>query len=91
MRRRLEAIVHGSVHGVGFRMFAQREARALGLAGFVRNEPDGTVRIVAEGEEPALKDLLRRLERGPSEAEVSRVDARWGEATGLAAGFEIAF
>jgi acylphosphatase len=91
MKRRLEAIVHGNVQGVGYRDFARHQARALGLTGSVRNEIDGTVRVVAEGDEPSLKGLLRRLEQGPSEADVSRVDARWTDAKGERTGFEIEF
>jgi acylphosphatase len=67
---------------VGYRAFVMREARTLGLAGWVRNEGDGSVRVVAEGGETALLALLRALERGPSEAEVLHVEATWLPATG---------
>jgi acylphosphatase len=87
--RRLEAVVRGYVQGVGYRMFAAREARMLGLAGTCRNEPDGSVRVVAEGEEAALREFLARLERGPAEAEVSHVDAQWGPATGEFSSFHV--
>lgn len=87
--RRLEAVVRGYVQGVGYRVFAAREARARGISGWVRNEADGSVRVVAEGEEPALTEFLRSLQRGPSEAEVSSVEARWSAGTGKFTGFRI--
>jgi acylphosphatase len=87
--QRLEAVARGYVQGVGYRAFAAREARALGLTGMVWNDPEGSVRVVAEGEPSALRDLLTRLERGPSEAEVSRVDAEWRPATGEWRSFRI--
>jgi acylphosphatase len=87
--RRLEAVVRGYVQGVGYRAFAAREARSLGLTGTVRNEPDGSVRVVAEGEEAALRDFMGRLERGPSEAEVSHVDVQWSSSAGKFPSFRI--
>jgi acylphosphatase len=79
---RLEAIVHGRVQGVGFRVFVLREARHLGLAGWVANEPGQRVRCVAEGPRDDLEALLRRLHDGPAGAWVERVDATWRSATG---------
>jgi acylphosphatase len=87
--RRLEAVARGYVQGVGYRAFAAREARALGLTGAVRNEADGSVSVVAEGEDATLRDYLVRLERGPAEAEVSHVDAQWRPATGEFRSFRI--
>ncbi|MDR3684687.1 MAG: acylphosphatase [Geothrix sp.] len=66
--------VHGDVQGVGYRRFAAREAQDLGLAGWVRNEPDGTVDGEAEGPEAALEAFRARLARGPAFASVSRLD-----------------
>jgi acylphosphatase len=79
------------VQGVGFRAFVAREGRRLGLEGMVRNRPDGTVEVVAEGERRELEDFLRVLEQGPGEAEVQRVEARWSAAQGDYSGFEISF
>lgn len=87
--KRMEAVARGYVQGVGYRAFAAREGRARGLTGWVRNEGDGSVRVVAEGEEAALQELLRALERGPTEAEVSHVDAIWLPATGEFAAFRV--
>ncbi len=68
------AVVRGIVQGVGFRFYAERTARALGVRGWVRNRPDGSVESVAEGDEAAVEEYLRRLERGPSGARVDGVE-----------------
>lgn len=72
---RLEATVHGRVQGVGFRFFVRREARRLGLTGWVANEHDGTVRTIAEGSERAIDALETALRSGPPGAWVERVAA----------------
>jgi acylphosphatase len=87
---RLEALVRGRVQGVGFRDFVQREATALGLAGYVRNATGGrAVEVVAEGPRGALERLLAALRRGPPMAYVEGVDAAWGPAGGDLAGFAV--
>ncbi len=88
-RARLDARVVGRVQGVGYRVFALREAGRLGLAGFVANERDGSVRVVAEGDRSILDALLVRLEEGPPAAIVDRVIVRWEPARGIAGGFRI--
>lgn len=70
----LKAKVHGRVQGVGFRASTIRKANSLGLGGWVRNEPDGSVRVVAEGPKLMLEDLADWLKRGPSSAHVRTVD-----------------
>jgi acylphosphatase len=85
---RLHAVVHGDVQGVGFRYFVQRCAGETGLAGWVRNRPDGSVELVAEGSRAALQRLLEQVNRGPGLAEVERVDADWGEGQNLS-GFSV--
>lgn len=88
---RLHAIVHGDVQGVGFRYFVQRKAQQLGLSGWVRNNNDGTVELVAEGTRRQLEDLKRIVEEGPRLARVDRVETRWSEATGNLSRFELAW
>jgi acylphosphatase len=66
--------VRGRVQGVGFRAFALRAGRALGLAGGVRNEADGSVTAVAEGADDALDALAGRLAAGPPAARVDGVE-----------------
>ena len=77
---RLEAVVAGRVHGVGFRMFVLDEARRLGLVGWVANEAGDRVRVVAQGAEAPLRQLLATLEAGPPSARVDGVTATWSTA-----------
>ncbi len=86
---RLDARVFGRVHGVGFRYLVLREAMALGLAGWVANEPDGSVHCVAEGPREQLDALLDRLRIGPPAATVERVSESWMPATGSFGRFEV--
>ena len=68
--QRVYVRVGGLVQGVGFRYFAQRTARRLGLVGFVRNLPSGEVELEAEGPEEAVSELVDRVKAGPSGARV---------------------
>ena len=68
------AVVRGRVQGVGFRYFAERAARELGVRGWVRNRPDGTVETLAEGETEVLDRYLDRLRKGPLGSRVDAVD-----------------
>jgi acylphosphatase len=67
------AVVKGRVQGVGFRWFAERAARELGVHGWVRNLADGSVETVAEGDDAAVAAYLARLERGPHGSRVDGV------------------
>lgn len=86
---RLVAAVFGTVQGVGYRYYAEREANRLGVSGYVRNKPDGSVEVVAEGERKVLEGLLAILHRGPSSAEVSEVKFTFAPATGEFYGFSV--
>ncbi len=86
---RLEAVVHGQVQGVGFRYYVLRRASRLGLAGWVANQADGSVRCVAEGSATALDELVGILRHGPTGARVDRVDASRGPAAGGFDGFTV--
>jgi acylphosphatase len=86
---RLEAFVHGRVQGVGYRVFALREASHLELDGFVANEMDGSVRVVVEGPRADLDALLARLQEGPPAASVERVVTRFEPARGIGQGIRI--
>ena len=86
---RLEAVVHGRVQGVGFRMYVRDVARRLGLVGWVANQAAGTVACTAEGPRDDLLRLLAALRTGPSGAVVDRVDDTFSGATGAFARFEI--
>jgi acylphosphatase len=86
----LRWLVYGFVQGVGFRWFAHRSARRLGLRGFARNLPDGSVEVVAQGEAEGLHALREVLRRGPPGAQVERVDeAPVPPEVAIPAGFEI--
>jgi acylphosphatase len=76
---RLHAIISGHVQGVGYRYFVQQHARRLGLNGFVRNMGSSQVEVIAQGPRPDLDDLLAMLYEGPSAADVTNVQASWGE------------
>jgi acylphosphatase len=67
-------VVRGIVQGVGFRYYVLRRSRALGIAGWVRNLPDGSVEIVASGTPDQLNTVESWLHEGPSSARVTCVD-----------------
>lgn len=79
--KRLSARITGRVQGVGFRHFTTTRARQLELNGWVRNEPDGSVRLEAEGEKEALDTLLDAVREGPRAARVDDVGIQWKDAT----------
>lgn len=66
--------VNGRVQGVGFRWFVEREARSLGLSGWVRNRADGSVEVLAAGTNEQLNRLYDVLKQGPRAARVDDVD-----------------
>lgn len=73
MTRASRFVVSGRVQGVGFRAFVADAARVEGVAGWVRNLPDGSVEVRAEGEAEAVGRLERRLWQGPAHARVDDV------------------
>ncbi len=87
----LQAIVQGRVQGVGFRYFVVERAQRLGLRGYVRNEDNGDVAVIAQGTRPMLERLLASLWRGPSAAQVHEVQTTWREPTLHTSGFHIRF
>jgi acylphosphatase len=86
---RLHARISGLVQGVYFRDTTRHTALALGLTGWVRNQADGSVEVMAEGPHPQLDSLLEFLRVGPSHAQVENVAVDWPTATGEFVGFEI--
>jgi acylphosphatase len=85
-RRRV--VVHGFVQGVFFRDTVRRQAMQRGVAGWVRNNPDGTVEAVFEGEQAAVEQLVTLCHEGPRGARVDRVDVDDEDPEGLS-GFAI--
>ena len=90
-KKRLSATVHGYVQGVSFRYYTQRAALRLGLTGWVANQRDGTVKVVAEGEEADLQTFLDFLHEGSPAARVQRVAETWSEAEGAFRNFSVRF
>lgn len=85
----LHANIHGRVQGVGFRYSTVAQAKRLGLTGYTRNMPDGSVEVVAEGEKRKLEALLAWLRKGPSMARVSDVQHRFVPPVGTYRGFGV--
>jgi acylphosphatase len=71
---RVRGLVSGRVQGVGFRFFVVRQAQRLGLAGWVRNLPDGRVEFEAAGEPSVLAALVEAVRRGPPQADITGVE-----------------
>ncbi len=88
-QKRIHLVVRGRVQGVYFRASAQREARQLGLTGWVKDRSDGSVEMVVEGEEDQVKDLLSWAQHGPTTARVDRVETKWRSYTGEFSDFRI--
>jgi acylphosphatase len=87
MRQRF--LISGRVQGVGFRYFARRIATRLGIAGWVRNLPEGSVEAVAEGSPDALARFADELRSGPTLAVVDGVRATDSDPDEPLDGFEI--
>lgn len=82
MKRRVSVIIHGRVQGVAFRHHTFRQALGLGVKGWVRNLPDGSVAGVFEGDASAVAALIDWCRQGPPAAQVDRVDLIEATATG---------
>ena len=81
--------VHGRVQGVFFRNWTLDRARALGIRGWVRNRADGSVELVAFGDDIAVEELVAACRTGPPAAKVERIDVNPEEGEGPPAGFRI--
>jgi len=68
--------IHGRVQGVGFRYFVYRRARTFGIMGYVQNEADGTVTVLAQGSDESLSEFEQELKQGPSLSNVRYVE-KW--------------
>lgn len=78
MRKHLNIKISGAVQGVFFRVSAKKEAEKLGITGFARNEPDGSVYIEAEGNKEKLDKFLEWCRIGPTAAKVDKVEVKEG-------------
>ncbi len=88
-KTRAQIVVRGIVQGVNYRWFTQRRADDLHLTGYVRNMPDGTVFVVAEGPRKELEALMDALRIGPSAAVVESVQVEWHAPSGEFDRFEV--
>lgn len=91
MQKRIECSVSGRVQMVMYRDFATRKARSLGLMGMVRNMPNGTVCVTAEGGEATLILFIEKLKKGSVLARVESVAVVWCERTGEFTDFHIVY
>jgi|SRR5580692_2452865 acylphosphatase len=82
-------VVRGRVQGVGFRWFVEREAHILGIAGWVRNNADGSVEVLAQGTRDQLSGLHSRLREGPRAARVDTVEESEARPVGGVTSFRI--
>lgn len=91
MQKRLECQIFGRVQFVMFRDFACRKARARGLVGAVKNNPDGSVSVIAEGDEIKLRELLTLIRHGSFLSRVDRVRETWSDCLGNYQSFDILY
>ena len=88
---RVNIVISGDVQGVFFRAHTEEKARELGLVGWVANESDGTVQVIAEGPENKVRDLVDWCHGGPSTAKVDKVKADYTTYTGEFEDFSIRY
>lgn len=81
--------IYGRVQGVFFRNWAMDRARALGVRGWVRNRRDGSVELVAYGEDDSVEALTAACRTGPPAARVERIEVETAEGEGPPAGFRV--
>jgi len=88
-QRAVQARIYGRVQGVGYRIWARSEATELGLAGWVRNEADGSVTASIAGATATVSTMIEHLRQGPTGALVSRIDVEEVEISRVPSGFRI--
>lgn len=91
MNRHIEVTITGRVQLVMYRDFAQRKARKLGIVGTVKNQKDGSVSVVAEGEEARLNVYISLLKKGSVLSKVKEVNVTWGKPLGTFSDFLIVY
>ncbi|MEK7134407.1 MAG: acylphosphatase [Patescibacteria group bacterium] len=91
IKKRIECIVRGRVQLVMFRDFTKRKAEEFGIVGTVRNEKDGTVRVIAEGDETHLVLFLKQLEKGPFLSRVDSIETNLKDPTNEFSDFQILY
>lgn len=91
MKQQVTLKITGLVHGMGYRYSSEKEAKNRGLVGYVTNLSDGSVELVAEGQEKALKDFIVWCYNGVGPATVHSIEDSWQDATGKYEDFVIKF
>ncbi len=91
MLKRVELGISGVVQGVGFRYSALSKAKRLNLTGWVKNDPNSKVFVLAEGDEGDLKDFIDFCYNGISFARVQKIDQSWSKPTGEFSDFTIKY
>ncbi len=91
MIKQVHLIISGMVQGVLFRASAQNTARKLNVSGFVKNLSDGSVELIAQGEEAMLNRLIEWSRKGPLGARVENVEITWQTAEPQFKGFNIRY
>ncbi len=91
MQKSLHCIITGRVQMVMFRDFTERNATKLGLTGMVRNLKNGSVEVLAYGEEEQLKKLLEKLHKGSLLSRVDSIEVTWGERSSHLSKFTIVY
>lgn len=91
MRKRVTLSVFGRVQGVFYRSNVLEKAKELNLIGFVKNEPNSCVKILAEGEEENLEKLIEWAKIGPTLAKVDKIEVKWDKEQGEFDDFEIVY
>jgi len=90
--KRVRLSIEGRVQGVGFRYFTVRKAKGLKeVTGWVKNEADGSVTVVAEGPKTELNKLIRNVAEGPRSARVDGMKQNWSEASGEFDSFKVKY
>lgn len=90
-RLRAHVIIHGLVQGVYFRASTREEAVRLGVAGWVRNLPNGSVEAVFEGEKRRVEEIVGWCHKGPPGARVEKVEVSWDQFNGEFSRFDIRY
>jgi len=88
-RRQVSVVVTGRVQGVYFRASTEREAKRLGVTGWVKNRADGAVELCVEGDDALVDELVRWAHVGPPSAKVERVQVETAAFTGELSDFRV--
>jgi acylphosphatase len=91
MKEQRHLRIHGKVQGVGYRFFATRVARRLGLKGWIVNMRDSTVEALVEGEKETIDEWLEELREGPRYAEITKIEQESRDFTGKLGDFDVKF